>query len=222
MPKVPQSYLDARRTEIVDAAMTCFLRKGFHQTTMRDICKEAQLSPGAVYRYFAGKSEIMSAVIDRNTEQWAQLIELAGQMAPEPGQTLGLVGNYFFNRFHDPGFEQRVRVDIESRPEILRSPKLRARMRDQMATMRRLLVDLVLPRLDAYPDVTPEATVNLYMALYVGLELNKLVDPEGVDVDAVLAALDQLFPLPTPAANKQDAPTAGPFPLRQARAEKDA
>jgi len=46
VPKVTQAHLDARREQILNAAVACFEDKGFHQTTMADICGEAELSPG--------------------------------------------------------------------------------------------------------------------------------------------------------------------------------
>jgi AcrR family transcriptional regulator len=56
MPKVTEAHLEARRQQILDAALACFSRRGFHQSTMQDICQEAELSPGAVYRYFRSKA----------------------------------------------------------------------------------------------------------------------------------------------------------------------
>ena len=41
MPKVTQSHRDARRTQILDAAMICFARAGFHRTTMQEIVQQA-------------------------------------------------------------------------------------------------------------------------------------------------------------------------------------
>jgi TetR/AcrR family transcriptional regulator, transcriptional repressor of aconitase len=40
MPKVSEEHLDARRRRIVDAAIVCFARDGFHRATMQDICRE--------------------------------------------------------------------------------------------------------------------------------------------------------------------------------------
>lgn len=53
-----------RRREILDAAMFCFRRRGFHQATMQEICAEAGLSPGALYRYFDSKSDIIAAIAE--------------------------------------------------------------------------------------------------------------------------------------------------------------
>ena len=53
---------ERRRRQILDAAMVCFRRRGFHQATMQEICSEAGISPGALYRYFGSKSEIIAAI----------------------------------------------------------------------------------------------------------------------------------------------------------------
>ena len=64
MPKVTQQYRDARRDQILGAARRCFLRDGFHSTSMQDLFAEAGLSAGAVYRYFASKDEVIVAIAE--------------------------------------------------------------------------------------------------------------------------------------------------------------
>ncbi|MHC4182954.1 MAG: TetR/AcrR family transcriptional regulator, partial [Planctomycetota bacterium] len=59
-PNVPEAYLKARQEQIINAAVQCFSKKGFHQTTMKDICETAGLSTGAVYNYFPSKEDIVS------------------------------------------------------------------------------------------------------------------------------------------------------------------
>jgi AcrR family transcriptional regulator len=39
-----------RRDEILAAAQRCFVRSGFHKTSMHEICVEAGMSPGNLYR----------------------------------------------------------------------------------------------------------------------------------------------------------------------------
>ncbi|MEU5878486.1 TetR/AcrR family transcriptional regulator [Spirillospora sp. NPDC047279] len=62
MPRVSEEHLERRRTQILDAARACFIRKGFHETSMQDIFAESGLSAGAVYRYFKSKTEIIQAL----------------------------------------------------------------------------------------------------------------------------------------------------------------
>ncbi|MEV3920323.1 TetR/AcrR family transcriptional regulator [Actinomadura coerulea] len=63
MPRVSEEHLERRRLQILEAARTCFIRKGLHATSMQDIFAEAGLSAGAVYRYFKSKNEIIEANI---------------------------------------------------------------------------------------------------------------------------------------------------------------
>ncbi|WP_280426573.1 TetR/AcrR family transcriptional regulator [Nocardia carnea] len=62
MPRVSAEHLERRRQQILDAARSCFIRKGFHQTSMQDVFTESGLSAGAVYRYFKSKDEIVVAL----------------------------------------------------------------------------------------------------------------------------------------------------------------
>ena len=55
-----------RRFEILQAAQTCFARSGFHQTSMQEICTEAGMSPGNLYRYFRSKEEIIAGIAERD------------------------------------------------------------------------------------------------------------------------------------------------------------
>jgi AcrR family transcriptional regulator len=64
VPRVSADHLTARREQILDAARACFLRNGLHNTSMQDLIREADLSVGAVYRYFKSKTEIINAIAE--------------------------------------------------------------------------------------------------------------------------------------------------------------
>src|SRR3712207_5102113 len=71
---LPRTDLDAaaeRRTRILDAAERCFVRAGFHRTTMQDVAAEAGMSPGNLYRYFKSKDMIVAGLAERDRTQMA-------------------------------------------------------------------------------------------------------------------------------------------------------
>lgn len=53
-----------RRRQILEAALACFRRRGFHQATMQEICAAAGISAGALYRYFGSKADIIAAIAE--------------------------------------------------------------------------------------------------------------------------------------------------------------
>src|SRR5690606_3122603 len=50
----------------MDAAIVCFRRRGFHQASMQEICAEAGISAGALYRYFGSKADIIGAIAEES------------------------------------------------------------------------------------------------------------------------------------------------------------
>src|SRR5437867_7598697 len=68
-----------RRTQILDAALVCFAKRGFHQASMHDISAEAGISVGLIYRYFANKDAVISAMADRHKKEIQEVLERARQ-----------------------------------------------------------------------------------------------------------------------------------------------
>ena len=67
-PKVSQAHKEKRRNEIIAAAKTVFIRKGFEKTTMHDVVEESGMSRGGVYQYFSSTEEMMRALMDQGEE----------------------------------------------------------------------------------------------------------------------------------------------------------
>ena len=191
MPKMSTAHLEARRAEILDAAEACFIRRGLHQTTMHDICEESQLSPGAVYRYFDSKDDLIDAVAERRTQQEMQFIDEAKAQTSEAAEALTVLGDRFWGQFLRPDFEHWARLDIEIWPETLRNPRHQARVREQRSMLRQALTEvcrLAIEQGTMRLEANPLAMANLLMALYRGLQLHKAIDP-SVDTDEIFSLL---------------------------------
>jgi TetR/AcrR family transcriptional repressor of uid operon len=74
----PDSLPD-RRSQILEAALICFAKRGFHQTSMHDISTEAGISVGLIYRYFENKEAVISAMADRHKKEIGEVLERARQ-----------------------------------------------------------------------------------------------------------------------------------------------
>lgn len=70
---------EIRREEILEAALKCFSKRGYHDTRMDDIIKESGLSKGAIYWYFKGKRDIFIFLIEQHLEEdkiiWERLLK---------------------------------------------------------------------------------------------------------------------------------------------------
>ena len=197
MPKVTEAHLEARRQQIVDAAWACFARKGYHQTTMQDICQESDLSPGAIYRYFVSKEAIRTAVWDRH-EEWARdVLETARSQAGQPLDTLQVIGQtMWLSYFNDPTFETMTRVEIENWPEILRDKDLLDNHRKNLTFWRTLVTQLLTEAKEVgqlKADVDPASLASLFICAHEGLRHFRLVDPDSFQPERLFEVMRGLW-----------------------------
>jgi AcrR family transcriptional regulator len=135
MARVSQAHLDARRRQILDAAALRFARNGFHATSMQDVLKEADLSAGAVYRYFSGKEELIAAIVAEVLGSVREAFEEAARQSPPPPPDLlvgSVLGQALATRASltvdgEPAFPRLV---IQVWAETLRNPELAAILRE--------------------------------------------------------------------------------------------
>lgn len=124
MPKLSPEQQAARRLRIVDAAERCFSRNGFHRTTMQDICKEAGISPGALYLYFDSKEALIEALTERDREQFAGHFANAGE-----GDDFAAVLEHVFRVCVVDQPPHKSALCIEIGAESTRNPAIAATMR---------------------------------------------------------------------------------------------
>ncbi|MCP4039423.1 MAG: TetR/AcrR family transcriptional regulator [bacterium] len=55
---------EARREQILRAALSCFAEKGYHAATMDDLGRASGLSKGSLYWHFRSKEEVFLALFD--------------------------------------------------------------------------------------------------------------------------------------------------------------
>ncbi len=85
----PKSRRSGRltRQHIVEASMHLFSERGYVQTTVRDIARQAGISDAAIYYHFDSKGDVLDALIDADLDQPADVTP-APQRQPPPGVIL--------------------------------------------------------------------------------------------------------------------------------------
>lgn len=83
----------ARRARIVEAALACFVEKGFHQTGMRDIAAAAGVSLGNLYNHFPGKEALIALIASLEAEELTPMLA-ALQEGPAPAALARFARDY--------------------------------------------------------------------------------------------------------------------------------
>ncbi len=183
MPRVSADYLLARREQILAAAATRFAREGFHRTSMQDVIDEAGLSPGAVYRYFASKDEIIVAI----SLDAMGMVEAAARDALAADHPLPrLVGELVQALMLQTQADDRMRLAVQAWGEALRNPTLAEAMQRGLVGVRAALRDRIgagRDRGEMAADMDPAAAANVVLAMVQGFILQHCWDP-GLDSES--------------------------------------
>jgi TetR/AcrR family transcriptional regulator, repressor for uid operon len=163
---------EVRQQQILNAAAICFARHGFHQTTMQQICAEAKLSPGSVYRYYTSKEELIGALIAEEQAEALALIAQAAQHSDPIAALSGLV----HTALTAIDLPQAAAIDVEVAAEAGRNPAVAERIRATYLSCDGALSGLLragqaqgLIR----EDVDAEATATLLLSLFDGLTVRR-------------------------------------------------
>ena len=125
MPRVTTAFKEDRRAEILEAARRCVSRSGFHQASMQEICAEAGMSPGNLYRYFPSKEAIIAGIAERDRAEVGAQLGAAEFTADFFATFAALARHHFVDRSADD-----VGLCIEMVSESRRNPAIAKIMRD--------------------------------------------------------------------------------------------
>ena len=175
MPKLKPETQQARREHILDAAERCIANAGFHRTTMQDICREAAISPGALYVYFDSKEALIAGISERDRQEFAERLEALAS-APDFMQALRAIGEQYF--LEDAAKDHRMSIDIGL--ESTRNP----RVGEIYRRFDRYIVDsfaTLFAKLQAEGRIAPAldipTTVGAFMIIADGMFWRRATDP---------------------------------------------
>ncbi|WP_043749124.1 TetR/AcrR family transcriptional regulator [Imhoffiella purpurea] len=193
-PALPRC--EARRQQILDAAAECFAREGFHGTSIARLSKEAGMSSGHIYHFFANKETIIAALIERRLE-CAQEMARHFESAEDVFQAL-------LDRV-DIGLREKTEreyaaLEMEIYAEAARNPDVASILMEADRIKRGHLVKVFqkarLSRASEHAEQSSsesmEAETEILMALFDGLAARAISHPE-LDREAMAPLLRKVM-----------------------------
>ena len=197
VPKITEERREARREQILDAARTCLQEHGLEAVSMEMIIARSGLSTGAVYGYFKGKDDIISAVVTEGTAAMGrQLMPILKDPAPPP---LPEFIDQLLRAITEFGQDKRDGIDrllaaLHGWSHALTDPGLKATTRAAYRSQRDLLADTVRRWQEAGTfdlSADPEAVAQLLASIILGFVAQRALAGDA-DAQAHVAALDAL------------------------------
>jgi TetR/AcrR family transcriptional regulator, repressor for uid operon len=177
MPKLKPDVTSARRLAILTAAERCFRTRGFHQTSIKDICTFGGFSPGALYLYFPSKEALIEGLIE------SQMLAAREMMASLPEQTdlLGTLVDMIAAWVEESRAQGNMSLTADIFAEGLRNPRVASVIASDNREVHLLYVLAVKAaqrRGEIGSQHDAEAIATLLLALCDGLLVRFIVDPD--------------------------------------------
>ena len=190
---------DQTKDRIIDAAYRTLVKRGYHDTSMKDIAAEAGVAPGLAHYYFQTKEDLLVAAIEYGCQPllrvWEEAgVSLTGPM-PEDADPMALA---------HMGFElakQELRtygglflLTFDMFGVGLHNPKIHAAVRAFMDERRAFvsrITQAVIAGMAPPPVASPDAIAAALWGSLHGIYLQKVLDPE-FDAEAAIDALSEM------------------------------
>ena len=128
MPKLSESAWETRRRHVMVSAWKCFSRQGFQATTMDEIIAETGMSSSSVYRYFAGKDDLIASAAEESLTVTKGVLDDLKRRKPPPGprDTLTAITKALKRQMDQPGYDLS-KITVNAWAEALRQPQIHER-----------------------------------------------------------------------------------------------
>ena len=193
-PKAPE---DVRRRHLLRAAFTVAVEDGLAGLTTRAVAAEAGVSQGLVFFHFGNREALLVALLD-----WllaSVLRHRADRLGPDASPAERLYDLVARELAGLPAHRARVQMLFDYWVMGMRHLDVQTRIRHALDAYRHDFQPYAEAVIAADPDrfagTTSEGMATAVTALVEGVALQVVIDPSGIDLNAVYAALRALVPL---------------------------
>jgi len=179
------------RGALLDAAARVFVERGFAGASVEAITAEAGYTRGAFYSNFASREELFVALLQERGFEWARAVarDAAGMSPGELGAAAAAI-------HAQTASEWMVRLFLEVLAQAGRDPELRRLAAGFWSGTRDIGAEQVrrsYAEAGREPPADPGEIATAFIALDIGLALQRYVDPDAVPAEAHARLFDLLF-----------------------------
>jgi AcrR family transcriptional regulator len=177
---------EARRLQIIDAALTWFATEGYERATTAAICRTAGIGSGTFFHYFPTKSAVLVAILEYGTHETREWFAAQHGRADAREVLLEYVGHSA-----DEYADERVAGFIHAVVAVMGEPDIAAALAADVDAVRDCLapwVEMAQQRGEIRDDLTPVRATRWLMVLLDGF-LDRIISEPDFTVATEKATL---------------------------------
>ena len=190
---------DQTKERIIDAAYQALVKRGYHETSMKDIAAEAGVAPGLAHYYFETKEDLLVAAIEHACapamNAWEQAgMSLSGPL-PEDADPIAFARMGFELAKHElNSYRSLFVLTFDMFGVGIHNPKIAAAVRAFIDERRAFIARItqgVIAGMSQPPIASAEAIAAAVWGSLHGIYLQKVMDPD-FDADGAIDALAEM------------------------------
>jgi AcrR family transcriptional regulator len=183
------------REALLDGARRCLLERGYARTTARDLVAASGTNLASIGYHFGSKEALLNRVIQQCFDEYID--QITRIVFADPRATPLQRVRASWQALVDT-FEQHRPLQVafvEALAQAQRVPQLQAQLANCYERLRATVADLVRASVQGLPDPTARHVASFLIAVYDGLQVQWLLDPQRAPTpDALMAALEVALP----------------------------
>jgi AcrR family transcriptional regulator len=185
---------EIRKGQILEATKKLILQKGYSNVSIKDIAVEMDMSPGILYHYFESKEVIFFEVLKQSffSAPYRKVMETVTPLQNFPEKMIAYIDTVNESILEDIEFYILVVIYMS---QVAYSPEI-AELLQRFIRNLRLFVEEMLELAVEQGFITKATAQNLpelMMSMYMGLVLQYIADPEGIDLKQALSLQKQVI-----------------------------
>jgi AcrR family transcriptional regulator len=183
------------REALLDGARRCLLERGYARTTARDLVAASGTNLASIGYHFGSKEALLNGAMQQCFDEYIE--QIARIVFADPGVTplqrvraswAALVSTFEQYRPLQVAF-------VEALAQAERVPQLRSQLADCYERLRATVAEMVRASVDGLSDATARHVASFLIAVYDGLQVQWLLDPQRAPTaDDLMAALELALP----------------------------
>lgn len=189
---------DVSRAQLLDAAEEVFGRKGFHETTLKEVAELAEFSVGSVYSFFESKDDLFRQIFVRRGEEFIPALhELLDDVTADPVAQLRALVDFEIGFFRQHPRFGRLYLRYSNATMLSAEREIDVAMRERYEEAMGLQADLIRrgQQAGAFRAGDPEVLARLFsgiMSAYQALDPAVVSDDPAAGERLALDALHEI------------------------------
>ncbi len=175
MPRISAEREEATRRAILRSARNAFVLRGFHEATTHDVARDAGLSVGSIYTYFASKDDLIhESVLAANQAETETIIRAVQSTGSVREKLARAIDGWYDYTLVAPGVPAFL---AEAWAAATRKPLIRdliARRRERTLTVASMILQEGVAAGELAPDLDVPAAARAITAMLDGIVLETI------------------------------------------------